>query len=310
MKNKQKGFIVQGIVALIALVLIVGGAYYAGTKKAVAPETNWKTYTDSKSGIEFNYPSKLALTTSDGRVNLSHSILFENYDGGCDMVGNAELSKTLTDFNVSFDIVPGDIKPSYIDGDYLAGTLKGNWAYQGAEGCGQTLYYFPVEGNKTLVVTKQELQILSPIVSAEVRNKVLEVLGVISHEESGEILKQILSTFKFTSPVTNSTPSITILSPNGGETLKVGQTYKISFRSIGDLGSKTIRLNSYSYDGIRLNSYFVGTTENNSEFNFTIPSGVEVTRFGPNYMIQVLVDKYNTGKGVADESDNYFSITN
>lgn len=128
------------------------------------------------------------------------------------------------------------------------------------------------------------------------------VKSILENSESNKV--------KFTVTANTSIkPSITVIYPNGKETLKIGQAYKITFNSVGDLGTKTIRLNSYSDDGIRLNSYYVGSTQDASEFTYTIPATVEPTRFGPNYRIQVLVDKYNTGMGVADESDNYFTIT-
>lgn len=38
-KNTQKGFIVQGIIAVVAIALIAGGAYYATTRKGTLPST-------------------------------------------------------------------------------------------------------------------------------------------------------------------------------------------------------------------------------------------------------------------------------
>lgn len=94
--NYNKGFVVQGMVALVALLLISGGAYYVGKNKVIAPKNNqdvignvqsddlvpvqsdsntvktsstennqivkvdiadWKTYYISDLGIEFKYPS-------------------------------------------------------------------------------------------------------------------------------------------------------------------------------------------------------------------------------------------------------------
>jgi hypothetical protein len=167
------------------------------TKSSMTPPSDWKTYTNTKDGYSFQYPTKLSLITSGGEVRLVHTISFKNYDGGCDMVGNAELSETLDDFNIDFAIVASKVVPPYVDGTYNKGSIKGDWAYSGAEGCGQTVYYFPISGNRTLLVTKQELQVLSPVVSAEVRNKVLAVPGVISHEEANSIIEKILSTFTF-----------------------------------------------------------------------------------------------------------------
>lgn len=104
-------------------------------------------------------------------------------------------------------------------------------------------------------------------------------------------------------------PSITILSPNGGENWKIGQTYTISFAKTGELGSITVRLNRYSDDGVRVGAETIGTTNSNT-FSFKIPVGTSETRGNAGrYKIQAIVDKYNSGMGVADESDNYFSIT-
>ena len=183
--NNQKGFIVQGIVAIIALVLIAGGAYYAGIKNGDTLKDNseistseWKTYTNSKDGYSFEYPSKLSASSNNGEVYLSHSIPFDNYDGGCDMKGDSELSKTLNDFGMSVQVISGKLTPPYVDGTYSKGELSGIWAYKGAEGCGNTEYYFPISNNRTLIITKEEIQVLSPIVSAEVREKVLAVPAI------------------------------------------------------------------------------------------------------------------------------------
>lgn len=185
-----------------------------------------KMYVNVNDGYSFSYPSKLKLSSTIDSIKLSHTIPFENRDGGCDMKGDSELSKTLDDFDLSIKLVTGEVKPSYVDGTYSKGILNGNWSYMGAEGCGQTSYYFPVEGGRTLVITKNEIQILSNIVNPEIREKVLAIPGVISFEESKLIIDQILSTFKF---ATTTQPSITVFSPNGGETYKVGDTINISW---------------------------------------------------------------------------------
>lgn len=207
----NNGFIVPVLLGIIILLLVGGGVYIYKNKKAEAPDVvdtdtqnetgntpGWKTYTSTKLGYSFQYPEKLSLSISDNVVNLSHSIPFENRDGGCDMMGDAELSKTLNDFGLSIKIVSGKAKPPYVDGTYFKGELNGEWAYMGAEGCGVSDYYFPITGDRTLIVTKSEIQILSPVVTPEVRAKVLAVPGVITYEESKIILDQILSSFKFT----------------------------------------------------------------------------------------------------------------
>lgn len=207
--------LISGIV--IVIVVVVGIAYFNSfvakpicwpycenmtdqdrEKIKESATADWKTYTNSIDGYSFDYPSKLSISSNNGEVYLSHSIPFDNYDGGCDMKGDSKLSKTLNDFGMSVRVVSGKVTPSYIDGTYSKGELTGNWAYKGAEGCGNTEYYFPITNNRTLIITKQEIQILSPVVSAEVRDKVLAVPGVISYNESKEIVEKILSTLKFT----------------------------------------------------------------------------------------------------------------
>lgn len=211
MKN-NRGFTPIILLIILGILAVAGGAYYVGKKSVSAPVAlnsdglsvtptstpiaDWKVYVDDTYGFSFQYPKKLTLSTSGGATIISHTIPFDNRDGGCDMKGDSALSKTLNDFVVSISVVSGAMTPPYVDGNYSSGALSGVWSYMGAEGCGQTLYYFPFPGGKTLVVTKSEVQILSNNVTPEVRAKVLAVPGVISYEESKVILDQILSTFK------------------------------------------------------------------------------------------------------------------
>jgi hypothetical protein len=115
---------------------------------------------------------------------------------------------------------------------------------------------------------------------------------------------------EFASCSSTTKPSIVIISPNGGEKWKIGQTYTISIVITGELGTRTVRLNRYSDDGIRVGEETIGTTETNN-FSFKVPVGTPETRGNADrYKIQVISDKYNSGMGVSDESDNYFTITN
>ncbi len=116
--------------------------------------------------------------------------------------------------------------------------------------------------------------------------------------------------FIITPSATTANPSITVTSPNGGDVWKIGQTYLVTTKSSGNLGTKTIRLNRYSDDGVRVGSETIGTTEDDS-FSYKVPSGIDQTRgMAARYKIQVIINKYDSGMGVADESDNYFTINN
>ncbi len=103
-------------------------------------------------------------------------------------------------------------------------------------------------------------------------------------------------------------PELRVVSPNGGEVWKIGQTYTITLATKDELGMKTVRLNRYSDDGFRIGEETIGTTGTNT-FSYKVPVGTSETRGDAGrYKIQVIVDKYDSGMGVADESDNYFSI--
>jgi len=105
------------------------------------------------------------------------------------------LSPYLTEENFVGDSLV--ISPGFID-EYKNGVLRGFSIYEGAEGCGDRKYYFPVTTTKTLVITNEQVQMLSGIIEASIRNEVLKVPGVISREENEKIFNQILSTLKFT----------------------------------------------------------------------------------------------------------------
>ena len=159
--------------------------------------SDWKTYTNSQYGFEFKYPEKLKLSVVNSKANLNHVVSYKN-SGDCDMTGGETIYyDDLSDFNLSFEIIP-KVNLSSKDGEYNIGLLKGDWVLEGAEGCGTTNYYFPY-GSKTLVIKRDNIQILSGVRNnAEERKEILSIPGVISSEQYETIFNQILSTFKFT----------------------------------------------------------------------------------------------------------------
>ncbi|MBE0411881.1 MAG: hypothetical protein IBX69_19300, partial [Anaerolineales bacterium] len=110
----------------------------------------WIWYRNDALGYEFKYPPKLQLVEQEDVVILNHSIEYENC-GDCDMRGYCDYHERLDDFNVSFEVIHNHIEHDLYGYDYAyhAGMLEGYWIYQGAQGCGDFLYYFPLGDEKT-----------------------------------------------------------------------------------------------------------------------------------------------------------------
>ncbi len=196
MKHKIFGYI---FIILVASAVVAGIYHWQKLQEQpiIVPvqkdETEtWKTYRNDK--FEFRYPPKLSLTENNDEVSLSHSIAYEN-NGDCDM-SVVKTSENLQDFGLVISKSPSIAKAPYIDGQINAGELSGNWAYQGAEGCGDIHYYFPWDSN-TLLIKRANIQALSGISSNWDREEILKVPGVISKTENDKIFNQILATFKF-----------------------------------------------------------------------------------------------------------------
>jgi len=209
-----------GVIIIFAVVVVLGITGYVFFKnqglipnkqetseqtvtKTITPSvteagtSDWKTYTNKEYGFSFKYPELLTLAESKNSVTLSHSIPYENY-GGCDMTGGNTLYKNLEDFRLTFEVKNQQIKLNYTDGQYVSGNLKGVYALEGAEGCGNVKYVFPLVDEETLVVDKGAVQALSGLSKYWNLEEILEVPDVISQEESKSIFDQILSTFEFT----------------------------------------------------------------------------------------------------------------
>lgn len=159
--------------------------------------SNWKTYTNTKLGYEFKYPSKLKLIETNSITTLSHSIDYKNY-GPCDMSGDENVYDKFTDFEVSFEMTSKAPNLTYNDGEYKKGALTGLMVYEGIEGCGNVKYYFTLPNKNYLIITEAAVQALGGNVNSSVRDEILNEPGVISAEEESKIFDEILSSFKFT----------------------------------------------------------------------------------------------------------------
>lgn len=348
MKNLQRGFIVPALIAVIALLVIGGGVYVYETKKAETPasiemqqsnqpqqtpgqnnpvnlpvqktpvssQTNtsgWKKYSDAS--LSFEYPALISAKQDGGTITLGHSVAYK-HPNLCDFKGDAPPLDRLGDFGASLKVVNQNLKDfvqssAYPGWDYVSknpftfGSLSGYKVSSGVEGCGEDIYYLTISSTQTLVIHRGYVAEFNSI-NGDYQTY-LNLPGIISPSKGEEYFNHILSTLKF---IASPKPDIIVLSPNGGEGWIIGQTYTISVATKGDLGTKTVRLNRYSDDGVRVGEQTIGTMQANT-FSFNVPIGTDETRGAAGrYKIQVVSDKYNSGLGVSDESDNYFSITN
>lgn len=160
-------------------------------------------YEDKNLGISFVYPGLLTVTSKVNEVKLSHKIPFVNF-GDCDMIGENKRYNDLIDLEFTFSVqnldivksmkkistyIPDEnfkdgkvvISPGFID-SYNTGRYSGYKIYEGAEGCGHTIYYLKVSPEKTLVVKNKSIQVLSGIASKEEENRALNTPNVINKE--------------------------------------------------------------------------------------------------------------------------------
>jgi hypothetical protein len=114
--------------------------------------------------------------------------------------------------------------------------------------------------------------------------------------KSGMLVDQSMAYFQI------SHPSMTVVAPNGGQTLVSGQTYTITVNSTNAFGGAL----HYSTNGgmtwnfiTNLTSGFPGSVN----YNWTVPA------ISPAYSSNCLI-RFNSGGPYADFSDSYFAITN
>jgi hypothetical protein len=162
--------------------------------------------------LTFRYPATLALKDQGGIVGLTHSVAYP-HPNFCELRGGAKQLDAIIDFNLSFtlidkslknavrDIIPSNIindyfksdsvnlTPGYID-ELNTGVLKGYRITNGAEGCGEYAYFFPLSPDSTLRVTRAFVSEFQPI-NANAQTY-LKVPGIIPPDEEKNIFQNIL----------------------------------------------------------------------------------------------------------------------
>lgn len=188
--------------------------FYYKKSQTKPVDSNVYSYRNLNIGIAFKYPKNLLVKGTNQSVVIHHDVPFEHHDY-CDFKGESTTtSPTLTDFNVTMhmsdksliesmkyespyipeeNFLNGKIVPSpgFIDPvDF--GNLKGFSIFEGAEGCGHTVYYLEVSDKKTLVVVNDFITIFSGSIDTEHEKEALAVPGVINKESSIDIFNAII----------------------------------------------------------------------------------------------------------------------
>jgi len=203
------------LIVLIILLVAFGIYEYAKSTHRKPVDPTIAHYSNSDVGVSFTYPKILTASTTDSTVTLHHDVPFTHHDY-CDFKGEGTTTiPTLIDFNVSFHIdskglidamktespyipgenfVNGEVVPSpgFID-TYSVGKLKGYKIFEGAEGCGHTIYYFPLSGSRTLVVVDEFITAWSGAIDTANAERALAVPGVITKEKAEQIFTNILN---------------------------------------------------------------------------------------------------------------------
>lgn len=202
------------IIPIFIIILMIGGFFYFKKSPKAEPVPTLSTYRNSFFGVILKYPKNLTVKGSSSNINIHHEVPFEHHDY-CDFKGEATTTiKTLTDLNVNIhttskslvetikaespyipeeNFLNGNIIPSpgFIDPvDF--GNLKGFSIFEGAEGCGHTIYYLTVSSNKTLVITNDLITVFSGSIDTENMAAAMAVPGVINKEEAEKIFDSLI----------------------------------------------------------------------------------------------------------------------
>ncbi|HLD70401.1 MAG TPA: hypothetical protein VI937_00725 [Negativicutes bacterium] len=106
-------------------------------------------------------------------------------------------------------------------------------------------------------------------------------------------------------------PSVTVISPNGGESFTAGQSMNISWQNVGGAQSDVLKLTMVDYEGgnpahiYNLATNLWGALPSNTQYYaYVIPSNII-----PSSKLKIMVELLRNGSVVAmDVSNNYFSI--
>ena len=279
MKKSQKGFVTP---LIIILVLLISGTgfYFLSTKKDITSpglivpneKTNWKTYTNKDYNFTLSYPSNW--TISD-----------RSYDDNGRAINIVVIGPSRLDF------------PNHLGYEVNYSVL--------ISGSADTQKLSSFSGRGCFFTKDPKYRSGQSSCNANVSRETEE------NSPEQKIAAQIFSTFKFNnekSRPTNIAHSITNLYPERDENRSIEDSYIIGWRSTGLMSTDELRVGFRNSNSstcwystttpITIGQY--GVDIKPSEVRCAGSSAGLVTN--EKYKIVVVVEKYDSGKGVADES--------
>lgn len=326
----RKGFVIPLIVAVVAVLAVGGGVFYylnkpikldyyvhpvATNTPIVTPisspvdkTTDWKIYTSTQYGFEIRHPADWIIISSSSGIILASPKTVQQIK---------DYPNLPTRYDISITIEPKTVEYLNTGKDIL---FNGIPAKQIIEEDEESSYLYIYIDNY---------------------NNTFKVRAALT-----DIEEKILSTFKFINPnpiactmdakmcpdgtyvgrsgpncefvCTNNQPSITLISPNGGEVLDGKSINKITWISSDLRSTDTVSIGFRPMSDLSKVCWLEGMDEppimvNQGSFEI-IPGNIYCTResskwdYLSQYKIQLQVNQYTEGVGVADMSDNYFTI--
>jgi hypothetical protein len=246
---------------------------------------DWKTYTNTQYGFEIKYPAEF------GNAKISSETVLDCISPVYNEVGLVSFK------NIGIGVAcPSGVENSLsYKGNGAVTTIAGrqayNFEYTSAVGYMNKDVYVRLPFSDNYLVITHTFKLDRPADYLEL---------------SPSQWNTILSTFKFTNHTAQLL--ITVNSPNGGETLKAGQNFNITWSSEGLLNTDNIV--------IRISDLSVGASDEDSKtvafvkgdltsYNWTIPTDYKV---GSKYKTQLAVVRDEEAIVTTDWSDNYFTI--
>lgn len=289
-KNNNKGFMAQGVIVIIALLGIAGGAYYIGKNKNVTPQNNnIVTQTDTNQNTETQTNRIIVLNPKGGEVyKVGEKVNITWNDKSASDVDNFTIvltdPKSMGNLMIANEI---SIRSSGIDG-----TSSYMWTIPNLDTNSKYKIEVYRATARELLGRSKEFSIVSKTTS----NNSCEIGTHWSEMVGGCVLDQ---------------PSVTVLSPNGGETWKLSSVQNIRW-DFGNGSEVAIFLRPHPFSSSNRAYLITKKVANNGSYSWKVldtesAPGVPATKIpSGNYTLSICV--LNTS--FCDVSDSYLSITN